>query len=59
MLVQYQINALTDVHRDRNFRAVVQEFQAVVLLRSDINGGGNLFAGHGLTTSRERTWQHV
>src|SRR5690606_11164106 len=42
--LEHEVDALADVDGDGNLRSVVQQVQALVLLRRDVNGGGDLLA---------------
>ncbi len=46
MTFEYEINSFTNVHRDRDFGAVMEKFQLLVLLRRNVNGRGDFLAGH-------------
>lgn len=46
VLVQNQINALTNVFGNRNFGPLVQKLQFVVLIFCDVDRGGDFFSVH-------------
>ena len=49
VLVEHEIDALADVFGHRHLGLVVQLLQPRVLLRRDVDRGGNLLARHGVT----------
>src|SRR5690349_2629638 len=53
MAIEHEVDAFADVHRYRNLRALVEQLQAVVLFRRDVDRRGDLLACHGYAEPRE------
>ena len=45
-MLEDHVDTLADVNRDGDFGSLVQELEAIVLLRRDVDGGRNLLPGH-------------
>src|SRR5688500_12072045 len=48
-----QVDALPNVLGHRHLRLVMQELEQLVLLRRDVDGGGDLLPGHGAQTMHD------